>query len=324
MLRRIGVLTSGGDAPGMNPFIRAVVRRALDYGWEVWGIKRGYAGLIDGEMEVLDARAVGGIIQRGGTILQTARSKEFRTERGQREACRNLNERGIEGLVVLGGDGSLRGALELHKLGVRVMAAPGTIDNDISGTDIAIGVDTALNTALDAIDKIKDTASSHQRAFLVEMMGRESGYLALMAGIAGGAEMICIPEVPFELENVVRELEEAYVRGKAHCIITVAEGARPNTHEIACYLREHQERTGFEVRETILGHIQRGGSPTAFDRLLGTRLGAAAVDHLTRGESGKMVGLVGNRIVASPIEEVVAERKTVDLELYRLAQVLAR
>lgn len=323
-MKRIGVLTSGGDSPGMNPFIRAVVRRALDYDMEIFGIKRGYAGLIDGEIEQMDARSVGGIIQRGGTILGTARCPEFRTPKGQREALRNLNEEGIEGLVVLGGDGSMRGAMTLHEGGIKVVGAPGTIDNDMYGTDMAIGVDTALNIALDAIDKVKDTASSHQRAFLIEFMGRDCGYLALMAGIAGGAEMVCIPEVPFELEDVVKTLEDAYIRGKAHCIISVAEGAAYNATAIESYLRQRQEETGFEVRSTILGYIQRGGSPTAFDRLLATRLGAAAVDLLHEGQSGVMVGLIGNKVVNTPIPEVVAGKKKIDLSLYELAKALEK
>lgn len=323
-MKRIGVLTSGGDSPGMNPCIRAVVRTGLGHGLEVMGIKRGYAGLIDGEINPLTARSVGGIIQQGGTFLQTARCPEFKTGRGQREGLRKLNEYGIEGLVIIGGDGSLRGALDLHRMGFPVIGVPGTIDNDLPYTDMAIGVDTALNTVLDAIDKIKDTASSHQRAFLIETMGRESGYLALMSGIAGGAEMILIPEVPFTLEEVEHRLEDAYVRGKAHSIIVIAEGAKPTTQEVATYLQERQEEHGFEVRVTILGHIQRGGSPTAFERLLATRLGAAAVEQLIQGVSGKMVGLVGNKIEVTDLERVLSSRKEVDLAFYKLAEMLER
>jgi 6-phosphofructokinase 1 len=324
MMKQIGVLTSGGDSPGMNPCIRAVVRMGLSHGLEVMGIKRGYDGLIDGEIDPLTARSVGGIIQKGGTILQSARCPEFKTTRGRREALRKLNEYGIEGLVVIGGDGSLTGALELHKMGFPVVGLPGTIDNDLCYTDMAIGVDTALNTVLDAIDMIKDTASSHRRAFLIETMGRESGYLALMGGIAGGAEVILIPEVPFRLEDVQRKLEEAYVRGKAHCIIVAAEGARPCTEEVATYLREREEEHGFDVRVTILGHIQRGGSPTAFERLLATRLGAAAVEVLLQGKSGVMVGLIGNKIAVTGLEKVLSSKKEVDLEFYKLAEKLER
>jgi 6-phosphofructokinase 1 len=323
-IRRIGVLSSGGDGPGFNPCLRAVVRMAVDLDVSVIGIKRGYTGLLNGEFIPLDVRSVGGIISRGGTFLGTARSLEFKSKRGQLEALRNLNEAEIDGLIVIGGDGTMRGAQQLHELGFPVMGLPGTIDNDLVGTDISIGVDTALNTALEALDKIKDTASSHQRAFLVEVMGRESGYLALGTALAGGAEMACIPEVEFELIDVERIIGEAYVKGKSHCIIVVAEGAKYNATAIAEYLRSRKEEAGFSVRVTILGHIQRGGSPSAFDRILATRLGAAAVQRLVDGERGKMVGLIGNDVVATPLSEVIAVCKGVDTSLYRLAEVLAR
>ena len=323
-LKRIAVLTSGGDAPGMNAFVRAVVRRALTHDLEVYGVKYGYHGMIEGNIIPLDARSVGGIIQRAGTILGTARSEEFKTPRGRLEAVRNLNEHGIEGVVVLGGDGSLRGAMALQEEGIKVIGAPGTIDNDIYGTNMTIGVDTALNVALQAIDMIKATASSHRRAFLIEMMGRNCGYLALMAGIAGGAEMICIPEVPFELEDVAHTLRDAYKRGKAHCIISVAEGAKYKAAEIEAYLHEHREETGFDVRSTVLGHIQRGGTPTAFDRLLATQLGAAAVDALYEGRSGIMVGISGRDVVETPLEEVVSHRKELPMKWVELADSLEK
>ena len=323
-IRRIGVLTSGGDAPGFNPCIRAVVRMGIHYGWEVVGIKRGYDGMIDGEMVPLTARSVSGIIERGGTILSTARSPEFMTKQGQIEAARNLNEAGIDAVVVIGGDGSMNGALVLQEMGFGVVGVPGTIDNDMYGTDISIGVDTALNTALDAIDRIKDTATSHQRAFLVEVMGRYCGYLALMAGIAGGAEMVCIPEVEFRLEDVADELVQSYIRGKTHCIIVIAEGAKYDASAIASYLIESKEETGFSVRVTILGHIQRGGSPTAFERLLATRLGCAAARELSEGHSGVMVGLQGAKIGATSLSDVVGRRKEIDLEFYEMAETLAR
>jgi 6-phosphofructokinase 1 len=291
---------------------------------EIYGIKRGYDGLIDGAMEPMDARSVGGIIQRAGTILGTARSHGFMTKKGQREALRRLQEGGIEGLIIAGGDGSLRGAFKLLEDGIKVIGVPSTIDNDVYGTDMSIGVDTALNVALQAVDMIKATASSHARAFLIEMMGHRCGYLTLMAGIAGGAEMICIPEVPFELEDVAHTLQEVYVRGKAHCIICVAEGAAYNARAIEVYLRERREEIGFEVRCTILGYIQRGGIPTAFDRLLATRLGAEAVNLLQEGQSGVMVGLVGNKLVTVPLAEVAAKRKELDLSLYDLAQSLEK
>jgi 6-phosphofructokinase 1 len=318
------VLTSGGDGPGFNPCLRAAVRMAIGLGVDVVGIKRGYTGLLNGEFVTLTARGVGGIIDKGGTFLGTTRSLEFKTRRGQLEALRNLNEAEIDGLVVIGGDGTMRGGQQLHELGFPVMGVPGTIDNDLAGTDIAIGVDTALNTALDAIDRIKDTASSHQRAFVVEVMGRESGYLALMTGLAGGAEMVCIPEVPFELEDVARTVTEAYIKGKSHAIISVAEGARYNAVAIAEYLTERREEAGFSVRMTILGHIQRGGSPLAFDRVLATRLGAAAARMLIEGRRGEMVGLIGNDVVTTPFPEVLAKCKPIDVNMYQLAEVLAR
>lgn len=321
-MRKIAVLTSGGDAPGENPCIRAVVRTGIGHELEVVGIHRGYAGLIDADTEPLNARSVGGIIHRGGTCLETARCPEFETEEGRRMALRNLNRHGIEALVVIGGDGSQTGALKLHQMGFPVMGVPATIDNDLAFTDIAIGVDTALNTLLEAIDKIKDTASSHQRAFLVEVMGRDSGYLALMGGIAGGAEAIVIPEVETSCEELAESVKDAYVRGKAHFIVVVAEGAKPDTQTLAQHLSGRE--LGFEVRVTILGHVQRGGSPTAFDRLLATRLGAAAVQQLMEGQKGKMVGLMGNKVVATDLKKVLATPKRVDLEFYKLAQILER
>ncbi len=323
-MKRIAVLTSGGDAPGMNPAIRAVVRTGIHYGLLVYGVKRGYTGLIGGDIIEMPARSVGGIIQRGGTILQTARSPEFKTEKGRLEALRNLNRMGIEGLVVIGGDGSLSGALELHKLGFPVVGIPGSIDNDLAGTDMAIGVDTALNTALDALDKIKDTASSHQRAFIIEVMGRNSGYLALMSSIAGGAEVVLCPEVPFDLNEVAKELRDADMRGQAHAIVVVAEGVPGGAAAVAKHFHTHRDKIGFEARVTILGHIQRGGSPSAFDRILATRLGVAAVERLHEGVYGVMVGLVGGQIVATPLPEVLAQRKSIDLRTYEVAKMLAR
>jgi 6-phosphofructokinase 1 len=323
-MKRIGVLTSGGDGPGLNPCIRAATRMALGYGMEVMGIERGYAGLMDGDVIPLSARSVGGIIGRGGTFLGTARAPEFQTAKGQREALRCLNRHGIEGLVVIGGNGSLQGACALHQHGFPVVGVPATIDNDVVGTDIAIGVDTALNTILDAVDKIKDTASSHQRAFLIETMGRDSGYLALMGGIAGGAEMILIPEFETTLEEVAQGLLDAYVRGKAHCIVVVAEGYKPGTQAVADYLCERQEELGFGVRVTVLGHVQRGGSPMAFDRILATRLGAAAIRELHEGNHGHIVGLIGNEVIRTPLEDVLTRHKELDLSLCKLSKIMAK
>ncbi|MFQ5946505.1 MAG: 6-phosphofructokinase [Anaerolineae bacterium] len=321
-MKRVGVLTCGGDAPGMNPCIRAVVRTALHHGFEVLGVHHGYSGLIDAEFELMDARSVGGIIQKGGTILSTARSPEFMTQAGQAKAVRNLGEQDIDALVVIGGDGTQRGSLTLHEAGVSVVGIPSTIDNDLAFTDVAIGVDTALNTILDAVDKIKDTASSHHRAFLIETMGRNSGYLALMAGVAGGAEVIVLPEEPTDLEELAHEIAAAYERGKAHFIAIVAEGATPHIQEIADHLG--RQELGYEVRVSILGHIQRGGSPSAFDRILATRLGIAAVDQLVAGKTGRMVGLVGNQIAETDLAEVARTAKKPDLEFYRRASILAR
>ncbi|TEU19981.1 MAG: 6-phosphofructokinase [Anaerolineales bacterium] len=323
-MRRIGVLTSGGDGPGLNPCIRAVTRRALGYGLEVMGIERGYAGLMEGEMIQLDARAVGGIIGKGGTFLGTTRAPEFKTVQGQREALRNLNKHNIEGLVVIGGNGSLTGALALHQHGFPVVGVPATIDNDVPGTGMAVGVDTALNTVLGAIDRIRDTASSHQRAFLIEVMGRNCGYLALMGGVAGGAEMVLIPEVETTLEEVAQGLLDAYIRGKAHCIIVVAEGYKPGCQAIVDYLNERREELGFQVRLTVLGHTQRGGSPSAFDRLLATRLGAAAVAELHNGHYGQMVGIKGREVVTTPLEEVASSTIELDLDLYNLAKEMEK
>jgi 6-phosphofructokinase 1 len=321
-MKRIAVLTSGGDGPGLNPCIRAVVRSAIAKGLEVMGVRRGYDGLIDCDMIDLNARSVGGILNRGGTFLGTARCPEFQTKQGQREALRNLNRMSIDGLVVIGGNGSLTGALKLHELNFPVVGIPGTIDNDVNGTDISIGVDTTLNTILDAVDKIKDTASSHQRAFLIEVMGRDSGYLALMASIASGAELVLIPEVETKVEDVVKAVDDAYIRGKAHCIILVAEGWKPGARELTDYLRERREEIGFGVRLTVLGHVQRGGSPTAYERILATRLGTAAIEALLKGDYGMMVGMIQGRPGLTPLEEAVAFQKELNLELYEIAKMM--
>ena len=320
---RMAVLTSGGDAPGMNAAIRAVVRVGTALGVEVVGVSMGYAGLLTGQMRVLDARTVGGILQHGGTILGTARSPEFESEEGRRKALENLVTRGVEGLIVIGGDGSLRGAHELHKLGFPVVGVPATIDNDIPGTQIAIGVDTALNTAIEAIDRIKDTASSHHRAFIVEVMGRHCGYLALMAGMAAGAEMVLLPEVETRVEAVVDELTRAYARGKLHFIVIAAEGSALKAHYLRDYLSELEDGA-FEARLTVLGHVLRGGSPTAFDRILATRLGAAAVEELRQGNSDRLVTYGGSKSNSVDIMKALGDRCGVDMPLYRLANMLAR
>ena len=323
-MERIAVLTSGGDAPGMNAAIRAIVRTGIDRGWEVLGIRRGYAGLITGEWSPLSARDVGGIIHLGGTILGSARCLEFETVEGRQQALQMLDRQGIEALVVIGGNGSQTGAHALSEMGFPVVGVASTIDNALYGSEITIGVDTALNVALEAIDRLKVTASSHHRAFLVEVMGRECGYLALMAGIAGGAEAVIVPEVETDPEAVAIALRAGYERGKPHALVVVAEGAEYNAEGLAGYFREHRERLGFDLRVTILGHVQRGGAPGAFDRLLATRLGAAATEHLGRGERGLLVGSLRGEIAATPLSEVVSKTKPLDVGLLELARTLAR
>ena len=323
-MKRVAVLTSGGDAPGMNAAIRAAVRTGVHKGWEMYGVRFGYQGLINGEMIPLGIRDVGAIMERGGTVLQTARSPEFETQPGQLKAVRTLESNNIDALIVIGGNGSQTGAYALSKMDVPVVGVASTIDNDLYGSDVTIGVDTALNIALEAIDRLKVTASSHQRAFVVEVMGRNSGYLALMAGVAGGAETIIIPEAPCDPEAVADEIRSAYRRGKAHALIVVAEGAEQcNVDRLSAYFVEHRERLGFELRTTRLGHVQRGGVPTCFDRLLATRLAAAATDFLAQGKHGVLSGLIKDQIVATPLSEVVSKKKKLDLSLLKLATILA-
>lgn len=323
-MRKIAVLTSGGDAPGMNAAIRAVVRVAISKGWEAYGVRHGYAGLLSGEIEPLGLRDVGGIIQQGGTFLGSARSLDFKTLQGQKKALRELNERGIDGLFVIGGNGSQTGANALHDLGFSVVGIASTIDNDLYGSETTIGVDTALNIALEAIDRLKVTASSHTRAFLVEVMGRDSGYIALMAGIAGGAEAIIIPEVETPPQEVADQLLEAYQRGKAHGIVVVAEGAKYDADALMAYFTEHQEEIGFELRATKLGHVQRGGIPTVADRILATRLAAHAVEVMDQGQSGVLVGLLKGEMATTPLSEIAGRTKLLDPKLFELSKILAR
>jgi len=322
MIKKIGVLTSGGDAPGMNAAIRSVVRTATSKGWEVMAIRQGYEGLINGLMFPIGPRDVGGIIQKGGTILGSARCLEFKTLEGQKKGIRQLNQFGIDALVVIGGNGSQSGAYALSKLEFPVVGVSSTIDNDLYGCDITIGVDTAMNIVLEAIDRIKVTASSHQRAFLVEVMGRDYGYLALMSGIAGGAEMVVIPEVKTPPEEVANSIENAYQKGKSHAIVIVAEGAEYNAEKLRQYFNEHKEELGFSLRLTTLGHIQRGGTPGAFDRILASRLGAAAVFRLEKGEYGVMVGLSKGEVINIPLEEVATKKKRLDEKMIELARIL--
>jgi len=318
----IGVLTSGGDAPGMNAAIRAVVRTAMTHGTNVLGVTGGFEGLLTGKFRPLGARDVGGILQRGGTILQTSRSPRFMEPHGQRDAIRKMNEVGMDGLVVIGGEGSLKGAYALHQQGVKVAGIPGSIDNDVWGTNISIGTDTAMNTIMEAVDKLRDTASSHRRAFLIETMGRNCGYLAVMAGIVSGAEMVLIPEVTVTVEEVGRMIEDAYMRGKTHAIIINAEGSGIRTSDLSKSLEDMD--VGFKTRVTILGHIQRGGSPTAYDRLLASRMGFMAVEALLNGRSGVMTGLKGRGVDYVPLEDVISNKRTANLEYYEMTKTLAR
>ena len=322
--RKIAILTSGGDAPGMNAAIRAAARTGIALGWEMFGVRDGYAGLVAGLIEPLGARDVGGILQRGGTFLGSARLREFKDEPVRARAIANLQARGIDGLVVIGGNGSQSGALALAKMGLEVVGVASTIDNDLAGSDITIGVDTALNIALESIDRLKVTASSHRRAFLVEVMGRNCGYLALMAGIAGGAESVVIPEAEVEPEVIAAGIQSAYDRGKAHALVVVAEGARNNAMRLAEHFEAHRGQLGFDLRVTTLGHVQRGGTPGAFDRLLATRLAAAATDHLERGEHGQLMGWVGGEVRATPLADIVGKPKALDLDLIKLQKVLAQ
>jgi 6-phosphofructokinase 1 len=323
-MKRVAVLTSGGDAPGMNAAIRAVIRSGVDCGWEMFGVYHGYAGLISGNIRQMGARDVGGIMQHGGTILGSARSAEFRTEEGRVQALRSLYQLGIEALVVIGGNGSQSGAYALSQMDFPVVGVASTIDNDLYGSEMTIGVDTALNIALESIDRLKVTASSHQRAFLVEVMGRDCGYLALMSGIAGGAEIIVIPEFETDPEQVAAAIRRAYERGKAHALGVVAEGAKYNATTLVNYFDEHQERLGFQVRATQLGHVQRGGSPGAFDRILATRLGSAAIKHLEKGCHGALMGLNKGEVTATPYADVVGNKKQLDMALLELAKILEK
>ncbi len=321
-MKRVAVLTSGGDAPGMNAAIRACIRCGIAKGWEMYGVKDGYKGLIAGTISQMGTRDVGGILQRGGTVLGSARCDEFLTVEGRLLAIRNLNRVGIDALIVIGGNGSQTGNYELHKMGFNVIGIASTIDNDLYGSTTTIGVDTALNIALEALDRLKVTASSHQRAFLLEVMGRNCGYLALMSGIAGGAEAIILPEVETDLEALAELLHEAYEKGKEHAIVVVAEGAKYNAAALTQYFKENRERLGFSIRSTILGHVQRGGEPSAFDRILASRLGEGAIEAIDRGEYGVLVGIKSDEIVTTPLEVVVANKKQLNMDLLRLADKL--
>ncbi|SFG08987.1 6-phosphofructokinase [Halobacillus alkaliphilus] len=318
-MKKIGVLTSGGDAPGMNAAIRAVVRKAIYHNVEVYGIKYGYQGLIDGSIDKMELGSVGDIIQRGGTKLYSARCEEFKTEEGQLKGIEQMKKHGIEGLIAIGGDGTFMGAKKLTEKGYPCIGVPGTIDNDIPGTDFTIGFDTALNTIIDAIDKIRDTATSHERTYVIEVMGRNAGDLALWAGLADGAESVLIPEFEDEFSDVIDRLKRGHERGKRHSIIIVAEGVGSGVD----FGRKIKEATDLETRVTVLGHTQRGGSPSASDRVLASRLGAHAVDLLLNGKSGRMVGIQQNKLVDHDIVEILNTKHQVDLDMYRLSKELS-
>ena len=305
----------------MNAAVRAVARTAFARCWEVVGIEAGYQGLVEGRFQRLDNRRVGGILHRGGTVLGTARSTEFATPKGQELAASRLEKAGVEGLVVIGGEGSLTGALRLEERGVKVVGIPATIDNDVFATDTAIGVDTALNTALEAIDRIKDTASSHQRAHVVEVMGRRCGYLALMSGIAGGAEVVLVPEFEAKPQEIMRAFRKSWEQDKPHFIVVAAEGAPLSAEDIHKYINDTEG--AFKSRLTVLGHVQRGGSPTAFDRILASRMGTAAVKALSEAQSGVMIGLAGRRTEYIPLNEVVGQVRPLDAHIYEMAEMLA-
>lgn len=317
-MKRIGVLTSGGDAPGMNAAIRSVTRTAIYNEMEVIGFRRGFEGLLEGDVVPLTVSSVGGIIHRGGTIIRTARCERFTKPEGVREGLQRLKEYDIDGLVVIGGDGSFHGAQRLHELGFPVVGIPGTIDNDMAGTDCTIGFDTACNTALLCIEKLRDTASSHERLFIVELMGRHSGFLALEAAVAAGAESVLVPERPFEIDALCRKLHYARERGKTHSMIIVAEGVM-SASELASRLRD---TGGYDARIVVLGHIQRGGSPSSFDAALASRLGASAIEALIRGECGVMVGREAGRIVTNPLPIAWEKKKELDADMMALVDIL--
>ncbi len=319
MAKKIGILTSGGDAPGMNAAVRAVTRAAIRKGIQVFGIRRGYNGLINGDVFEMNERSVSDIIQRGGTVLYTARCPEFRTEEGMQTAKKNCIELGLDGIVVIGGDGSFRGAADLSERGIPCVALPGTIDNDISCTEYTIGYDTAMNTVVDMVDKIRDTAQSHDRCSVVEVMGRNAGYIAVNTGIACGATEIITQETGYSLDDIAKKMLESRKTGKQHFIIIVAEGVG-HSDEIASVL---EEKTGIESRATILGHVQRGGSPTVRDRVYASQFGYYAVELLEKGLGNKVVGMKDNKIVDFDIQEALSMKKPFEDELYKIAKELA-
>jgi len=356
-MKKIGVLTGGGDCPGLNAVIRAVVRKSIQYNWDIIGIKNGWKGLINGEIELLTDYSVSGILPKGGTIIGTSRTNPFNNKEDIQKLVENIKKFGIDALVAIGGDDTLTVANKLHKMGISVVGVPKTIDNDLSGTDYTFGFDTAISIVTEAIDRLHTTAESHHRVIVVEVMGRHAGWIATMAGIAGGADEILIPEVPFDIKEVCKHLKDRYDRGKKFSIIAVAEGAHPkkedtsfnnvessshNSGEVGLIIqtrekdafgnvrlggightlaKEVEKRMGVETRVTILGHVQRGGTPTAHDRVLATRFGVAAVEEIKDENYGVMVALQGDKIVTVKLEDAVSKSKTVDMELYEIAKL---
>ncbi len=318
---KLAVLTAGGVAPGMNAAVRAVAQKAFSLGWEVVGVEDGFGGILEERFVPIDRSRLGGLMHRGGTFLTSGRSKEVREEEGQERAARKLDEADVDGLIVIGGGGSLTSAQALGEAGVEAVGIPATIDNDVAGTELALGVDTAVDTAVRAIDQIRGTAISHNRAHIVEVMGRDSGYLALMSAIAGGAEVALIPEFESEPEEILSFLEEAYERGKSHFVIVAAEGAEVSAEDLQGYINEAEGT--YEADLTSVGHIQSGGDPTSTDRILAARLGSAAVEALAEGESGTMVGVRGEEIRRIPLDEVVGKERRLDPEMFELARMLA-
>ncbi|CAG5070581.1 ATP-dependent 6-phosphofructokinase 1 [Dyadobacter sp. CECT 9623] len=323
-MKRIGVFTSGGDAPGMNACIRAVVRGAVYHGIEVFGIRKGYNGMIAGDLYKMESHSVSNIVQRGGTILKSARSKEFMTPEGRKKAYENLQAHGIEGLVAIGGNGTFTGAMIFgNEYGIPTVGAPGTIDNDLYGTDYTIGFDTAVNTALDAIDRIRDTASSHDRIFFIEVMGRDSGYIAVQSGIAGGAELVMVPEVLTPISEVVETLKQGWSRSKSSSIIVVAEGDEEGSAQEVAEKIKAQVDENADIRVTTLGHTQRGGQPSAYDRILASRLGLGAVEGLIAGQKNVMAGIVNNDLVYTPFEDTIRLPKPINEDLLRMVKILS-
>jgi 6-phosphofructokinase 1 len=323
-MKTLAVFTSGGDAPGMNAAIRSVVRAALYHGVEIYGIIRGYKGLMEGDIIKMNSHSVSNIIQRGGTILKSARSEEFRTKTGRKKAFDQVKEKGIEGLIAIGGNGTFTGAeIFFKEYGIPTIGIPGTIDNDLYGTDYTIGFDTAVNTALAAIDKIRDTADSHDRVFFVEVMGRDAGYIAIESGIGGGAELVMIPENPDSIENVIDTLKSNQDNKKSSSIIVVAEGEEiGDSHYISVKVKEKLPH--LDIRVTTLGHTQRGGTPTAIDRILGSRLGVAAVEGILEGKTNMMVGVVNNHIVYTPFIDAINKKKAINMELIKMVNILSK